>query len=390
MITLLIIGAVHSLYLSILVIAKRNKVTPDYILAVFLFVIFLVFGLLYSAFDGDDPYEMLYLIDISLLLAPIFFLYIKTITDSKYRFRWVYLFHFVLYVCSSIYYEDLFNTSSDETITKLLDPNTGFFAKPSAYVALQILELVIIPFYLIWSYILLVKHKKRIAQSYSYFQKVDYKWLKFFILIFGLVWLFTNGLLFLNSELQFIDEFEGVLIGFSISTLLIFYLGFLGFKQDAVFRSVKLTHKEKKAEGIGEESSETDIAEAIEEKKYAKTGLSKEKSEEFKNVVSDFMSHKKPYLNNKITLKELAEKLDIPAHHLSQIINEQFECNFFDFVNRYRVEEFKSKIHDSAHQQFSLLSIALDCGFNSKSSFNRIFKKFTNITPSEFANSVNV
>lgn len=388
MVTLLIIGAVHSLYLSILVIAKKNKVTPDYLLAAFLFVIFISFGILYSAFENNQPEKMLYLIDISLLLAPLFFLYIKTITDPKYKFRWIYLTHFTLFICSSIYFDILFNNSPENYIDSILDSQKSIFTKPFLYIAFYIIELIIIPFYLIWSFLLLKKHKKLIANNYSYYKAVDYNWLKIFILIFGLVWLFTNGLLFINEKISFLEERMGVLVGFSVSTILIFCLGFLGFKQDAIFRSIgKKKQSQETEENKDIEYSNSPIP-LLEEKKYAKTGLTKEKALELKTDVLEYMSTQKPYLNNKLTLKNLAEMLEIQPHHLSQIINEQFNCNFYDFINKYRVEEFKSKIKNSAHKQYNLISIAFDCGFNSKSSFNRIFKKFTNSTPSDFISFV--
>jgi len=77
-------------------------------------------------------------------------------------------------------------------------------------------------------------------------------------------------------------------------------------------------------------------------------------------------------------------ELNIISHYLSQVINEQFNLNFFDFVNRYRVEVFKEKIKDTVFRNYSLLGIAFECGFNSKSAFNRIFKQATGLTPSQF------
>ena len=82
-----------------------------------------------------------------------------------------------------------------------------------------------------------------------------------------------------------------------------------------------------------------------------------------------------PYTDGKLSLKQVATNLNISTNHLSQVINENLNKNFFDFVNEYRVNLIKEKMKDPNHKQFTLLALAFDCGFNSKSSFNVIFKK---------------
>jgi AraC-like DNA-binding protein len=99
------------------------------------------------------------------------------------------------------------------------------------------------------------------------------------------------------------------------------------------------------------------------------------------------MQNDKLYLNPTLSLADLSEKMNLPSHHITQTLNEHARTNFYDFVNEFRVEEFKGKIKSGEAQEFSLLGIAFDCGFNSKSSFNRIFKKFTTQSPSEYNHS---
>ena len=94
------------------------------------------------------------------------------------------------------------------------------------------------------------------------------------------------------------------------------------------------------------------------------------------------MDSQKPYLDPDLTLNSLANLLDIPPHHLSQIINQFEEQNFNDFVNKYRVDEFIDRASQVSHLSF--LGIALDSGFNSKSTFNTVFKKHKGATPSQF------
>jgi AraC-like DNA-binding protein len=97
-----------------------------------------------------------------------------------------------------------------------------------------------------------------------------------------------------------------------------------------------------------------------------------------------FMEKNKPYLNPELTIQELAEKMNIPKHHLTYIINTGLHKNFFNFINEYRVEEFKRRALDPENDHLTLLAIAFDCGFSSKSSFHNIFKNVTGQTPSEF------
>ena len=96
------------------------------------------------------------------------------------------------------------------------------------------------------------------------------------------------------------------------------------------------------------------------------------------------MEVEKPFLKNKITLQEIASALDIPNHHLSQVLNDKIKQNFFDFINGYRIEALKEKLKDPKSKHLTILGIANECGFNSKASFNRIFKKNTGLTPSEY------
>jgi len=83
----------------------------------------------------------------------------------------------------------------------------------------------------------------------------------------------------------------------------------------------------------------------------------------------------------------MAQSLNLSTNHLSQIINEKLEMNFFDFINEYRVNEVKDRLSDPKYKHYTLLAIAFDSGFNSKSSFNSIFKQYTGLTPSEFQKS---
>lgn len=101
------------------------------------------------------------------------------------------------------------------------------------------------------------------------------------------------------------------------------------------------------------------------------------------------MQTKKPHLQSSITLPEMARRLSIPRHHLSQVINESFNLNFNDLINKYRIDEALVMLQDGDHQNGTILEIAYEVGFNSKSTFNTAFKKHTGITPKEYKNNGN-
>jgi len=92
----------------------------------------------------------------------------------------------------------------------------------------------------------------------------------------------------------------------------------------------------------------------------------------------------KPYLNPEVTLNELAQQLNVPARQLSTLINQELGQTFFDMINHYRIEEAKRRIRESEDEKLTILEVMYQVGFNSKSSFNTAFKKYTGVTPSDY------
>ncbi|MCP4146545.1 MAG: helix-turn-helix domain-containing protein [bacterium] len=126
------------------------------------------------------------------------------------------------------------------------------------------------------------------------------------------------------------------------------------------------------------------IEEIEDEQKYQASGLTKPKSRMLLRKVQKYMKQEKPYLDSEMSAAKLAEGLGISQKVLSQIVNQQLNKNFKNFLNEYRVEEAKVKLLDPKEQDFVLLKIALDVGFNSKSVFNDAFKKFTGMSPTQY------
>ncbi|WP_348707551.1 helix-turn-helix domain-containing protein [Tenacibaculum sp. 190524A02b] len=101
-----------------------------------------------------------------------------------------------------------------------------------------------------------------------------------------------------------------------------------------------------------------------------------------------FIIEKRMYSNSRLTLKKLSEQTNMHSKYISKLINSFSETNFNEFINKFRVNEFKEKVKDASYENYSILGIANESGFSSKSTFYKAFKKFENKSPSEYINSL--
>ena len=124
--------------------------------------------------------------------------------------------------------------------------------------------------------------------------------------------------------------------------------------------------------------------------KYSSAIIPDETRAGYSSKIKALMETEQTFLDPELTLAGLAQRLEIAPHTLSRIINEEHSKNFFDFINGYRVEEVKKRLTDPQHEALSILGIAMDAGFNTKSSFNAALKKYTGMTPTEYKNSLKV
>jgi len=118
--------------------------------------------------------------------------------------------------------------------------------------------------------------------------------------------------------------------------------------------------------------------------KYAKTALPKEKMDTYLKKLIHLMEKDKPYMDRSLNINSLAEMLSIPSHYVSQILNCCLDQNFYQFINSYRIYASKKALADKFNNNKTILDVLYESGFNSKASFNRIFKQYTGMTLSEF------
>lgn len=333
-----------------------------FIFGINLFLSYLIYPLGYKS-----TYPFLVGIDnpIPLLHGPMLYLYILYSLRPNHEFNWKVYIHFVPALLSWLLLtEFIFFYSAEEQLMVI----RGQVDSYAAFFSISIIAIIISGIaYPIYSYFLLNKHQNLISTNFSYEELINLNWLKYCIWGIGFIYLVVAFLKTLNSWAGFDIGFNTDMIVYSLVILFIFFLGYFGIKHQDIFSG------KNNADGLAEPNSTAE---------YKNSGLKKKDAVLYHQELLVLMDEKKPFLEPKLTLSILADELDLTVNHLSQVINQYEEKNFFDFINSYRVEEFKKRALDPVNHNYSILAIALDSGFNSKSSFNQVFKKLSGKTPS--------
>ena len=124
--------------------------------------------------------------------------------------------------------------------------------------------------------------------------------------------------------------------------------------------------------------------EAEQKEKYEGSTLDPSQKEDYLQKLIAYVECEKPYYAPELNIMELSNQVKIPVNHLSQVINEKLNVHFLDFINGYRIKEVKEKLADPKLSHFTILTLAYESGFNSKSTFYAVFKKNEGMTPSEY------
>ena len=366
-----IIGVFIAFFLSVIILTKKGRNCSDIILGVWMIVIGIhIFG--YYSFTSGIIYTFPALMWLNLPYAfvhgPMLYLYTEALTKPE-RFKskkWIW--HFVtpvLILFSSI---PLMLLPEYDRIMFYKNDGKGYESYTYDWKILTNISGII---YVVMTYILLFKHRKRVLTLFSNQEKINLNWLRLLLYGMGITWLI---IIFGGSDKWI----------FSTSTFFLVFIGFFGIKQVGIFTDQKV--ETESIENFIIEDSE--MSEPITEKrKYAKSSLNENIAKEIDLKLQHLMTTERLFTEPELTLTDLAARLEIHPNYLSQVINLK-GVNFYDYINTLRIEEFKRLISLSENKKYTILGLAYECGFNSKSAFNRFFKKVTGLSPSEYLKSI--
>ena len=301
------------------------------------------------------------------LHGPFLYLYLSSLTRVFHKIRYSDLLHFLPFFLFNLFLviSAFFPAYSERIRMDYIDTHIH---PPILFLMFLTLTALSGPVYFAYAFRLLKNLDITIYNNFSYSESINLEWLRKLIFIFGTVWTILIVITSLHHVFRlFTMHFctDGLFLSLAIFIILV---GYFGLKQQEIFR----THNPEKF-----------ITEP-KEKKYAGSALTEAEEKQIGEKLTGYMNREKPYLNPDLNLPRLADELEIKSHHLSQVINDKMETNFFEYINHYRVDEVKAKITNSVYSNYSLLGIAFESGFNSKSAFNRVFKNIAGVTPTQY------
>lgn len=368
---ILYIGISQTLFAGILIAVKKPRMLANQILAAWLLLICTEMVIVLLNETLIDLYTIKIL---PFTYGPLLLLYARWMTSERpvfdSRFLWHFAPFFIFLMASLVFIDEPVMHGTDGFL--VIDRFVSF------RIVYAITFFVSITAYSIATFVEIHRHQQRLKELVSYSSgKITLQWLLGLSITFytGYVLMFILGGVDILTGFMPFDPYEVSFIGLTILT---FLFTVFGFHQPSIFEEVVRYAEDNSASG------EADKA----QKKYARSGLKKKDIDRYKGIVGKYMHIEKPYLNRELTIYDLSAQLKIPRHFLSEVINEHMGKNFYNLVNEYRVEEVKQRIVDPAYRNLTILAIAYDSGFNSKSSFNTIFKEKTGKTPSEYQQSV--
>jgi len=301
------------------------------------------------------PHFLLLYLPILFLIGPLLYFYSLFLTRGRGKFHARHLLHLLPSFLVIVVFIPFYIKPGYE---KIVDLNAFLTWIRTA----QILHAGQCFIYLYFAFRVLRRYQRLIADVYSQLERINLNWLKILLtvsaVLFGVYFLELLALFFFNWDFPY--SYYGII-------LTIYLIGYWSMRQQPI---VDLPVSEKEQQEAKPESSRSRFEDGTVEQKV--------------DALVKYMEREKPYLEPSLNLNDLAERLALSPHNLSYIINSRLQKNFYQFVNQYRVEEVKRALAGQKKQREDLLRIAFEAGFNTKATFNTIFKSHTGMTPSEY------
>jgi len=356
------------LFALLLLSIKSNKRVSNVFLALFLLQhaaipldVLISFGAEFREIALEFSPNLFYFFSFGYWLeAPLLLWYVRSIIYKNYNLRLTDLIYLLPFFANLLHQSIFFySVGYSDRVVELASYEIGHtehyihwisLAREAFRVALGLLCLYELHLY-----------RKHLRSNYYSIDKDELSWLSILVVGFTLLRVWAVVVLLMVV----LDVVFGVTIGFGIAGLTGNYTAFL-LVSLLIFFSLGHAHVH---EGIDRDVTET-----------------KDLPPQYKTQLIEHMQTRKPYTNTILTLDRLAEQIGIPARTLSSVINRQFSCNFYEFINSYRVEETKQLLNK--HPDKTILEIMHEAGFNSKATFNTFFKKTVGKTPTEYRRTI--
>jgi len=364
----LYIGISQSFFAGILMATRKPFTRADRIMTawVFLFCIEMIFALVNRTVL--DMYSFPF---IAFTYGPLLYFYVRHMIRPSLAFSPWNILHsipfLVFFAVSVIFREE-----------PVFDDLTGFFLRDRLIplrIVYAVCFLLSVSVYSILSFLEIRRHQRRLQDEISYTSaKLTLNWLKILSATFytGYIVVFILGGIDIIGGLL---PFDPYVLTFVLITFFSFAYSFYAIRQPEILEFPTAP------EDTGTVSSDTTG-------RYARSGLRDDQAKEYLEVLIRYMDEEKPFLNGDLTISDLSRKTGIPRYYITEVLNEKYGRNFFSFVNEYRVREVISRISDPKFQHYTILAIAFDAGFNSKSTFNSFFKAYTGKTPSAYRQAI--
>jgi AraC-like DNA-binding protein len=362
---ILLFFSIQALLLSIFFwFNKKGNTYANKVFSIFLilFAYNVFFNMLYWSHFNEYLFATLsytYFIPLS-LYGPVFYFFIRNLI-TKEEIGIKDILHFIPFIVVMVKYGDYYFAATElklelyqsKTIYKLI--YGGFFGEIDYYLTLVLI------FYSLFVYSKFKSYYKSDINLKAWLKVVS---LFYFLFVLGIVsyYMLTYFKIF-KVEYDYYNTISMVLFICTVSYLSVVHPEIINGKSITEAMVLPITNK------------------------YCKTGLSKAFSAELKEKLEQIMQEEKPYLNHELRLEHLAEMLDISRHHASQVINEHFSSNFFDFINKYRIKSAVKMMH-SNKRNLGIADIAYECGFNNRVSFYNAFRKEIGTSPTIYRKSV--